>query len=150
MLHLKELRTQKGLTQSELSKALNVSASSIGMYEQGRREPDTTTLAEIAAYFNVTTDYLLGLPDNPHAGQSGKNFLEFADQSHAPTSTTAETQGGAEGMNEPHPQKKEYIELHRLIDQLSHGDVEELLNTARFKKNKAEQIREYVDDQDDF
>ena len=66
MLHLKELRTQKGLTQSELSKALNVSASSIGMYEQGRREPDTTTLAEIAAYFNVTTDYLLGRTDQPH------------------------------------------------------------------------------------
>lgn len=63
MLYLKELRTQRGLTQDELSKALNVSASSIGMYEQGRREPDNKTLVKIAAFFSVTTDYLLGLAD---------------------------------------------------------------------------------------
>jgi transcriptional regulator with XRE-family HTH domain len=30
------------------------------MYEQGRRDPDATTLKKIASFFNVTTDYLLG------------------------------------------------------------------------------------------
>lgn len=65
MYHLRELRTQKGLTQAELSKTLQVSASSIGMYEQGRREPDNETLGKIANYFNVTTDYLLGRTDEP-------------------------------------------------------------------------------------
>lgn len=76
MLHLKELRTSRGLTQSELSKALNVSASSIGMYEQGRREPDNTTLKKIASYFEVTTDYLLGRscpPNNSSLYQEHNN-----------------------------------------------------------------------------
>ena len=65
MYHLRELRIQKGLTQAELSKTLQVSASSIGMYEQGRREPDNETLGRIANFFNVTTDYLLGRTDEP-------------------------------------------------------------------------------------
>lgn len=60
MLRLKELRENKKLTQSELAHILQISPSSIGMYEQGRREPDSTTLKKIANYFNVTIDYLLG------------------------------------------------------------------------------------------
>ena len=60
MLHLKELRAQKGITQTDLAKSLGVSASTIGMYEQGRREPDNETLIAIANFFRVTTDYLLG------------------------------------------------------------------------------------------
>ena len=69
MLKLKELRLDKQITQAELSKALQISASAIGMYEQGRRQPDYATLSKIASYFNVTTDYLLGLSDHPHAPQ---------------------------------------------------------------------------------
>ena len=65
MLHLKELRQKKHLTQLELSKALQISASSIGMYEQGRREPDNETLAKIADFFDVTIDYLLGRESSP-------------------------------------------------------------------------------------
>lgn len=60
MLYLKELRENKGLTQSELAKILSVSPSSIGMYEQGRREPDSETLRKLSSFFNVTIDYLLG------------------------------------------------------------------------------------------
>lgn len=62
---LKDLRIARGLTQIELSKDLQISASTIGMYEQGRREPDLSTLIKIARYFHVTTDYLLGLDDSP-------------------------------------------------------------------------------------
>lgn len=75
MYHLRELRTQKGLTQAELSKTLQVSASSIGMYEQGRREPDNETLGKIANYFNVTTDYLLGRTDEPQGTGFQKGLL---------------------------------------------------------------------------
>ena len=57
---LKSLRVAKGLTQDELSKQLNISRSTIGMYEKGAREPDFETLELIADYFNVDTDYLLG------------------------------------------------------------------------------------------
>lgn len=57
---LKELRLAASLTQAELGRALGVSASAIGMYEQGRREPDGKMLAKISEYFNVSLDYLLG------------------------------------------------------------------------------------------
>jgi repressor LexA len=60
MIHLKELREKKGLTQLELSKILKISPSTIGMYEQGRRTPDTIILKKISEIFGVTIDYLLG------------------------------------------------------------------------------------------
>ena len=86
MYHLKELRTSKGLTQSELAKLLKISASAIGMYEQGRREPDYATLSKLANYFNVATDYLLGLvpsadaPSQPPAPSTASQPLTPQDR----------------------------------------------------------------------
>ncbi|MFP8918983.1 helix-turn-helix domain-containing protein [uncultured Megasphaera sp.] len=60
MIALKNLREEKRMTQAELSKDLEISPSAIGMYEQGRRVPDVSTLKKISAYFNVSIDYLLG------------------------------------------------------------------------------------------
>lgn len=57
---LKLLRTSNGLTQDELAKTLKISRSTVGMYENGSREPDYETLEAIADYFNVDIDYLLG------------------------------------------------------------------------------------------
>lgn len=57
---LKELRTEKGITQQELSKHISVSDRTIGYYESGDRFPDQDVLEEIANYFNVSIDYLLG------------------------------------------------------------------------------------------
>ena len=57
---IKELRVEKKLTQSEFAEILSKSPSAIGMYEREKREPDTETLQQIADYFEVTTDYLLG------------------------------------------------------------------------------------------
>lgn len=57
---LKELRKENNLTQTELGKKINVSASTIGMYERENRKPTPETLNQIADYFEVTVDYLLG------------------------------------------------------------------------------------------
>ena len=56
---LKKLREKRNMLQKDLSKELNIATSTIGMYEQGRREPDNATLKKIANYFDVSTDYLL-------------------------------------------------------------------------------------------
>lgn len=56
---LRKLRENKGILQKELATDLNIATSTIGMYEQGRREPDNDTLKKISQYFNVSTDYLL-------------------------------------------------------------------------------------------
>ena len=56
-----ELREDKGLTQLELSRILHISNSSISAYETGTREPNVEVLVALAAFFDVTTDYLLGI-----------------------------------------------------------------------------------------
>ncbi len=56
---LRELRENQGILQKQLAVSVGVSTSTIGMYEQNRREPDNNTLKKIANYFGVSTDYLL-------------------------------------------------------------------------------------------
>ncbi|MDE6060266.1 MAG: helix-turn-helix domain-containing protein [Clostridia bacterium] len=60
---LKELRLEKSLSQATLAKELGVSQRSISSWETGFRQPDFATLEKIAKYFNITTDYLLGITD---------------------------------------------------------------------------------------
>jgi transcriptional regulator with XRE-family HTH domain len=59
---LKELREQQGMSQRELAKLLQLSPSTIAMYELGQRSPDKETIIKIADLFSVTVDYLLGRP----------------------------------------------------------------------------------------
>lgn len=70
---LKTLRTDKNLKQSELADILELSTSTIGMYEQGRRYADLDTLKKIAEYFDVSVDYLIGRTDI-------KKFEDFPPQ----------------------------------------------------------------------
>lgn len=55
---LRALREKKGLLQKELANEIGISTSTIGMYEQGRREPDFETVKKLANYFGVSIDYL--------------------------------------------------------------------------------------------
>ncbi|WDV44546.1 helix-turn-helix transcriptional regulator [Clostridiaceae bacterium M8S5] len=57
---LKEKRLERKLTQKQLSDALNISTSSIGMYETNKREPRHCVLIKIADYLGVSIDYLTG------------------------------------------------------------------------------------------
>ncbi len=60
---LKELRKHKGLSQVALAEELGVSKSIIGAYETGDRNPSYEALEELADYFNVSIDYLIGKDD---------------------------------------------------------------------------------------
>lgn len=57
---LKELRMNNSLKQSDLAKLLSISTSRYGQYETGRRSPDYKLLIQIANFYNVSIDYLLG------------------------------------------------------------------------------------------
>lgn len=61
---LKELRQSRNMTQEQLAERLHTSRSRIGMYEQGRRQPDFETQEAIADLFNVNIDYLFGRSDS--------------------------------------------------------------------------------------
>lgn len=56
----KALRTERELSQQELSNQIGLSKSAINMYERGERQPNFETLELIADFFNVDIDYLLG------------------------------------------------------------------------------------------
>lgn len=62
---VKELRKKADLTQSDLAKKINSSTSKIAMWETEKRDPTNEDLMVLSKLFNVSTDYLLGIIDNP-------------------------------------------------------------------------------------
>lgn len=56
---IESLRRKKGWSQAELAKRLHISPSTVGMYEQGRREPSINMLIALSKEFGVTIDYLI-------------------------------------------------------------------------------------------
>lgn len=57
---LASLRKSHGMTQEQLGQALCLSRSCIANYESGNRQPDAELLSQIADYFDVSTDFLMG------------------------------------------------------------------------------------------
>ena len=57
------LRKEKGLSQVELAASLNLDKSTIAKYETDKILPSIPMLIKIARFFEVSTDYLLGLED---------------------------------------------------------------------------------------
>lgn len=60
---LKELRKENNLTTTQLGKLLKVNNSTISRWENGSIIPSIEQLYNIAVYFKVSSDYLLGLKD---------------------------------------------------------------------------------------
>lgn len=58
---MRELRNQKGFSQSQLAKQVGVTASTIALYETGDRLPSLQRLIDLSRTLGVTTDFLLGL-----------------------------------------------------------------------------------------
>lgn len=60
---IKELREKKELSMDQLAKQLNVTKSRVNMWENNGTVPRMDVLINLAKYFKVTTDYLLGKDD---------------------------------------------------------------------------------------
>ncbi|MCL1803188.1 MAG: helix-turn-helix domain-containing protein [Eubacteriaceae bacterium] len=60
---LKELRSNRKLTQGEVADSLHIPQSSIAAWESGRTNPRMESILAIANLFNVSFDYLMGLSD---------------------------------------------------------------------------------------
>ena len=63
MQRLRKLREKKHLNQQGLAMKLHLSQSTVSAYEIGERTPDMETLIEMAKFFDVSIDYLVGLTD---------------------------------------------------------------------------------------
>ena len=60
-VRLKELRGE--LSQNQLAEVFNVKSQTISAWETGIQETDFDMLIKIAKYFDVSTDFLLGLAE---------------------------------------------------------------------------------------
>ena len=60
-MELKNLRIEFGLSQTELAEKLNTTQRNVCNWEGGKYEPDFAMLIKIAEFFDVSTDYLLGV-----------------------------------------------------------------------------------------
>ena len=63
---LTELRNKLGLSQEQMADELGVKRSTYAKWEKDTNQP-TRKLKDIAAYFHVSTDYILGRTDTPDA-----------------------------------------------------------------------------------
>ena len=74
---LRALRQELGLSQDEVAKKIGISRPAYVNYEQGKSRP-VRKLKELAAFFDVTSDYIMGLSNDPHGTMvpEGKGFCE--------------------------------------------------------------------------
>lgn len=60
---LRKLRKERGLTLDQLANKLGTTKSTLSRYETGKREPKLDLVNELANFFDVSVDYILGRTD---------------------------------------------------------------------------------------
>ena len=63
---IRELREDHDLTQRQIAAILHITQPQYFRYEQGYRDIPTDLLILLAKQYQTTTDYILGLTDNPN------------------------------------------------------------------------------------
>jgi len=84
------LREERKLTQIQLAEAVEVTRSTLSLYEIGKRTPDLATLCRIARFFPVSLDYLLGLSDRRGETLNKDDLIALIGKKYA-DETTEET-----------------------------------------------------------
>ncbi|SHH57819.1 helix-turn-helix domain-containing protein [Sporanaerobacter acetigenes] len=107
---IRELRTEKELTQEEFGKLFGIVKSTVSLYESGKSAPDDEIKKKIAKYFNVSLDYLMGVSDvkNPYINDKD---LDEVDKFLLELKKEAEKEGLE--FDETSPQ--ELIETYKLL-----------------------------------
>lgn len=80
---LYDLRKDAGLTQDALAAILKINKHSISSYEREKSEPPDVIKIEIARFFKVSVDYLLGVTDDPSPHGAQENVIHLPK--HFPT-----------------------------------------------------------------
>ena len=63
---LKEASKLRITTQKQVAESIHVTETQYQKYEHGKVKPAYDVIIKLCTYFNVSADYLLGLPDDPH------------------------------------------------------------------------------------
>lgn len=94
MQTIKELRSKMKISQKELADRLNVSRSTISMWETGASQPDFDNVLKIAEIFDVSVDYLIGREADSDTSKPSENitFDDFTFAFHNETSSLTESE----------------------------------------------------------
>lgn len=105
---IRELRREMDCTQNKLADLLGVTQDSISLWENDRRIPDTQYIVQMARFFDVSTDYMLGLTDEYKS-------VRFGEKTQEQTSLSADEQKLIERYREMSVKEKalltQYINL---------------------------------------
>ena len=74
---IRELREDNNLNQTEIAKILKITQQQYSLYEKGLRTIPVEYIITLSKYYNVTSDYLLGLSDNPTPTYRIKNITNI-------------------------------------------------------------------------
>ena len=117
---LRELLAPKGVTITALADKLEISRQAVSQYQDGSTQPNLQSLAEIAKYFGVSTDWLLGLTDMRTPNMDVRaiaNYTHLSDKAIERLNSLTAIEGGdmylimLSAMIES-------LELYRLIGQI--------------------------------
>ncbi len=61
-MKFRELREDRDLTQKDIAEILNCKQNTYQQYESGKRQIPIETIKKLCFYYNVSADYILGLP----------------------------------------------------------------------------------------
>ena len=75
---IRVLREGRGMTQSELARRLGVTRSGVNAWEMGISVPSTQYIVELALLFEVSTDFLLGMPNTATVSVKGLSEEEIS------------------------------------------------------------------------
>ncbi len=75
--NIKRLRRDKNLTQEALADFLGVTSQSVSHWERGESYPDITLLPEIAEFFNISVDCLLGINHDENENEISERLKEY-------------------------------------------------------------------------
>ena len=78
---LRYLRDRRGLSQKFVAKKFGIANNTLSGYESGDRKPSPELIAKFADFYEVTTDYLLGITDSMYRTKVQDEFIK---QSGAP------------------------------------------------------------------
>ncbi len=89
MIRLRVLRQEQNISMKQLGDIFGMAESTISLYENEKRKIDTDMLIKFANYFNVSTDYLLGITDERNSS-SDNDDIGFDDFTYAMHNETKE------------------------------------------------------------
>lgn len=90
---IKMLRVQRGLTQVEVSEALNSDQATVSLWERDRAKPSGPALAGLASYFGVKVAAL----------ETGEGLVNLKGLAKEPLSTSGRSKNGPMGLADPGP-----------------------------------------------